>query len=147
MYKMTDDEFEGAIADALDSIPEDLALSMDNVVVLVADEPEDWQMGFASDYEDDVDFEDDLDPAAANGAVVKGSELLGLYDGIALTERDGSYGAVDDIPDTITIFKGPHERLEGGRDEILEEVRRTVIHEVGHYFGMSERQIDEMGYA
>ena len=66
--------------------------------------------------------------------------------GCSLDERGDDYGAFGDYPDTITIFKGPHERLEGGREDILEEIRRTVIHEVGHFFGMDEDQIDEMGY-
>lgn len=114
MYKMTDEEFETAIQDALDSIPDELFYELENVVILTADDSEEG--------------------------------MLGLYDGLPLTERDGDYG-FGDFPDTITIFKAPHERLEGGREEILEEVRKTVIHEVGHYFGMSEEQIEQMGYA
>ena len=48
--------------------------------------------------------------------------------------------------DVIYLFKGPHERLEGTREEIIEQVRRTVVHEIGHYFGMDEEQIATMGY-
>ena len=82
-----------------------------------------------------------------DGLFSEEGDLLGLYDGVSLMERGDGYGMPGDYPDTITIFKGPHERLEGGREEILEEVRRTVIHEVAHYFGMDEDQVDEMGYA
>lgn len=115
MYRMSDDEFESAVQDALDSMPDAFLDALDNVVILIDDEPEN-------------------------------PEMLGLYEGLPLIERDDGYG-FGEFPDTITIFKGPHERLEGGREEVLEEVRRTVVHEVGHYFGMSEEQVDKMGYA
>ncbi len=73
-------------------------------------------------------------------------ETLGWYDGVSLLDRGGSYGAVSDYPDCITIFKGPHERLSDDRDVIAEEIRKTVVHEVGHYFGMTEEQVGAMGY-
>lgn len=73
-------------------------------------------------------------------------ETLGWYDGVSLLDRGGSYGAVSDYPDCITIFKGPHERLSDDRDVIAEEIRKTVVHEVGHYFGMTEEQVEAMGY-
>lgn len=127
MYSLTDDEFEEAVQDAIDSIPDEFLNELENVAIVVADEPEE------EDFEGDGYFTDEGD-------------LLGLYDGMALTERDSGYG-FGDYPDTITIFKGPHERLEGGRDEIIEEVRKTVVHEIAHYFGLDEDQVDEMGYA
>lgn len=73
-------------------------------------------------------------------------ETLGWYDGVSLLDRGESYGAVSDYPDCITIFKGPHERLSDDRDEVIEEIRKTVVHEVGHYFGMTEEQVEAMGY-
>ena len=73
-------------------------------------------------------------------------ETLGYYDGVSLLDRGGGYGAIDDYPDCITIFKGPHERLSDDRDEVIEEIRKTVVHEVGHYFGMTEEQVVAMGY-
>lgn len=118
MWHFDDDEFDELVADAIDSIPEEFLNDLENVVFMVEDEPPEGEA----------------------------PDLLGLYDGIALTERAGTYGAVDDYPDTITVFKGPHERLEGDRAHIVEEIRRTVVHEVGHYFGMSEEQIEAMGY-
>ena len=139
MYTMTDEEFEGAVADAIDEIFDQFGDELENVVFLVADEPTDEQL-------DCLDEEDD-DGWEVSGIYSEDGDLLGLYDGIALTERGDSYGAVADYPDTITIFKGPHERLEGDRETILAEVRTTVIHEVAHYFGMDEHQVDEMGYA
>ena len=127
MYKMTDDEFESAVQDAIDSIPDEFLDELESVTIVVADEPE------------EEDFE-------CAGLYSEGGDLLGLYDGTSLAERDSGYG-FGDYPDTIMIFKGPHERLQGGRDEIIEEVRRTVVYEIAHYFGMDEDQVDEMGYA
>ena len=127
MYKLTDAEFEAAVQDAIDSIPEEFLDDLENLAFVIADEPE------------EEDFEGD-------GLYTEEGELLGLYDGLSLAERDSGYG-FGDYPDTITIFKGPHERLEGGRDDIIEEVRRTVVHEIAHYFGMDEGQVDDMGYA
>lgn len=141
MYKMTDEEFEGAVQDAIDSIPDEFLEELENVVFLVEDEPSDEQIA-AFDDEEDIDDGMELD-----GLFSEDGDLLGLYDGISLLDRADGYGYGGDYPDTITIFKGPHERLEGDREEILEEVRRTVIHEVAHYFGMDEEQVDDMGYA
>ena len=73
-------------------------------------------------------------------------QTLGWYDGVSLLDRGNGYGAVSDYPDCITVFKGPHERLSDDRDVVAEEVRKTVVHEVGHYFGMTEEQIEAMGY-
>ena len=141
MYKMTDAEFESAVQDAIDSIPDEFANELENLVFLVEDEPSEEQLA-AFDEEDDFDDGMELD-----GLFSENDDLLGLYDGVSLLERADGYGYAGDYPDTITIFKGPHERLDGTREEILEEVRRTVIHEVAHYFGMDEDDIDEMGYA
>ncbi len=127
MFKLTDAEFEAAVQDAIDSIPEEFLDDLENVAIVIADEP------------DEEDFEGD-------GLYTEEGDLLGLYDGLSLAERDSGYG-FGDYPDTITIFKGPHERLEGDRAEIIEEVRRTVVHEIAHYFGMDEDQVDDMGYA
>ncbi|MGI6221603.1 MAG: metallopeptidase family protein [Coriobacteriales bacterium] len=140
MVKLTDAEFEGAIADALDSMPDEFIDELENIVVIAQDEPEDWQLeaqGYDLEGYDDEYEDGDGDPG----------DLLGYYDGVSLYERADGYGGPADYPDTIFIFKGPHERLDGTKAEILDEVRRTVVHEIGHYFGMDEDQIDEMGYA
>ena len=129
MYRMTDKEFEGIVADALDSIPDHLFEALENVIVTVADEPDDEQLAAID----------------SDGAEVCDDELLGLYDGLPLTERGAYYGE-GDLPDVITIFKGPHERCFEGRACVHEEVRKTVIHEIGHYFGNDEAMLGEMGY-
>lgn len=127
MITLTDEEFESAIQDALDTIPEEFLDELENVAIVMADEPE------------EEDFECD-------GYYTEEGDLLGLYDGIAMTERGDDYG-FGDYPDTIMIFKGPHERLGLNRADTLEEIRMTVVHEIAHYFGMDEDQVDEMGYA
>ena len=127
MAHMTEEEFEQAVQDAIDSLPEEFLDDLENVAFIIADEPE------------DADFEGD-------GLYSSGGDLLGLYDGISLADRDTGYG-LNDYPDTITLFKGPHERLSDDRETVLEEIRRTVVHEVAHYFGMDEDQVDDMGYA
>ena len=113
---MTDVEFEELVALALDTIPARLATAMDNVVVVVEAEPPPGQAG-----------------------------LLGLYEGIPLTARDGWYAGV--LPDRITIFRGPILRCCTTYAEAVEEVRVTVVHEVAHHFGIGDDQLDELGYA
>jgi predicted Zn-dependent protease with MMP-like domain len=112
---MTDEEFEEAVGDALDLIPDELARLMSNVAVLVADEP-------SADEPD----------------------LLGLYEGVPLTERDGWWDA-GSLPDRITIFKGPLTRLCEDREELLDEIAVTVVHEVAHHFGISDERLVELG--
>ena len=107
--------FEELVADALDGVPADLASVIDNVVVLVEDEP-------PTD-----------DP-----------ELLGLYDGTPLTERDSMYAGV--MPDRITIFRGPILRMCSSDEEVVEEVRVTVVHEIAHHFGIDDGRLHELGY-
>jgi predicted Zn-dependent protease with MMP-like domain len=106
-------EFDGYAQDALDSLPPDLRARMSNVGVVIEEEP----------------------PA--------GQPLLGLYQGVPLTRRGSSYGAV--LPDKITIFRGPLVRLYGYDPEILRrEVRRVVLHEVAHHFGISDERLIEL---
>jgi predicted Zn-dependent protease with MMP-like domain len=114
---MTPQEFEDAIADALDSVPDELAAQMSNVVVLVAEEPPEGE-----------------DP-----------DLLGLYEGVPLTERD-SWWAAGSLPDRITIFRGPTLRYCETRDDVVEEVAVTVVHEIAHHFGIDDDRLHELGW-
>jgi predicted Zn-dependent protease with MMP-like domain len=112
-------EFEQLVSDALDGIPDELASLVDNVVVLVEDEPP----------EDDPD-------------------LLGLYDGYALTEStDGLGGFGARLPDRIFVYRNPLMEMCGSREELEHEVRVTVVHEVAHHFGIDDRRLHELGYA
>ncbi|KQT92212.1 hypothetical protein ASG49_09720 [Marmoricola sp. Leaf446] len=116
MLETTQTEFEELVGEALDGVPPELAALMDNVVVLVEDEP----------------------PAEE-------PELLGLYDGIPLTERDTSYTFAQ--PDRILVFRGPLTRMCETPEELVEEVRITVVHEIAHHFGIDDAALHELGYA
>jgi predicted Zn-dependent protease with MMP-like domain len=121
---VTEAEFESMVADALDEIPPALAAELDNVAVVVADQPSPAQLAR-------------LGP---------GSTLLGLYEGIPLTARGPlSYTGV--APDRITIFRGPLSRRARDVDDLRAQVRVTVLHEVGHYFGMDDARLRELGWA
>ena len=132
---MSDEDFEGAVADGLDTIPPELAAAMRNVVVLVADEPSEEQLASVREPGDD-DHGDDRDD---------GETLLGLYEGTPLTERDGWWDA-GSLPDRITLFKGPLLRMCVDADELAEEVAVTVVHEVAHHFGIDDDRLHELGW-
>lgn len=131
MHRMTDREFESAVEEALERIPERFLNALENVAVVVEDEPNDYHL-------------DALDDPDCLGASMMNDELLGLYDGVSLPDRADGYDG--DIPDVITVFKGPHERCFGSRAEIVDEIGKTVVHEIGHYFGIDDARLHEMGY-
>jgi predicted Zn-dependent protease with MMP-like domain len=114
---MSREDFEDAVGDALDGLPPDLADQMDNVVVLVDDE-----------------------------APADDPTLLGLYEGTPLTERD-TWWAAGALPDRITIFRNPTLAICQTRDEVIEEVVVTVVHEVAHHFGIDDARLHELGWA
>jgi predicted Zn-dependent protease with MMP-like domain len=116
VLKMTAREFDEAVGDALDDVPAELLALLNNVVFLVEDEPPPG------------------DP-----------ELLGVYDGTPLTERDDGW-ASGALPDRITIFRGPTLRMCATREEVLDEVAVTVVHEIAHYFGIDDDRLDELGW-
>jgi predicted Zn-dependent protease with MMP-like domain len=117
MVDMSRQDFEDAVADALDTIPPELARLMNNVVVLVEDDPP------------------PDDP-----------ELLGLYEGTPLTER-GEWWAAGSLPDRITIFRRPTLEICDSRNDVVEEVRVTVVHEIAHHFGIDDDRLHELGWA
>jgi predicted Zn-dependent protease with MMP-like domain len=118
----TPEDFEQLVADALDSIPPELAGAMDNVVVVVAEWPTAEQLGDRT------------------------GTLLGLYEGVPLTVRSPlSYAGVG--PDRITVFSGPLRLLAHDDDDLARRVRTTVLHEVGHHFGMDDARLRELGWA
>ena len=119
---MTREAFEEAVSEALDLIPPELADRMDNVVVLVEDEPTAEQLAGEED------------------------DLLGIYEGTPLTERD-SWWAAGSLPDRITIFRGPTMRMCESEDEVVEEVAVTVVHEIAHHFGIGDDRLHELGWA
>ncbi|GAA4204530.1 metallopeptidase family protein [Microbispora amethystogenes] len=105
--------FEELVAEALDTIPADLAKVMDNVVVVVVDDPP--------------------EPG-----------LLGLYTGIPLTERGDWYSGV--LPDRIEIYRNPTLEICETEDDVVEEVRVTVVHEIAHHFGIDDDRLHELGW-
>lgn len=116
-------EFERVVGEALDSLPKRFADLIENVAISAEEEPTDEDLESLDDGDDDD--QDD-------------SELLGIYRGVALTER-----TIDDVllPDEIAVFRGPINRFARSRAEAVEEVRETVIHELGHYFGLHEDEL------
>jgi predicted Zn-dependent protease with MMP-like domain len=106
--------FDELVSDALDLIPPELAAALDNVVILVADR-----------HPED-------------------GELLGLYEGVALTERDSNYSG--SLPDTITIYREALLDFCSTDDEIADEIAVTVIHEIAHYFGIDDDRLHELGW-
>lgn len=111
-------EFEQLVAEALELLPDDFAEALENVAVVVEDDPQ------AEDLTDAG-----LDPD---------DELFGLYQGVPLTERDSFYSA---LPDRIAIYRLPILRACHSRREVIREVRDTVIHELGHHLGMEEEDM------
>jgi len=114
--------FEHLVAEALASIPGRFRGAMKNIVIVVEDEPS-----------ADLLREMDIEPP---------DTLLGLYQGTPLTERRWDYG--NTLPDRILIFQGPHERGADDEEDLIVAIGETLIHEIGHYFGLSEEAIQEI---
>ena len=113
--------FDRLVARALDSLPPEFAELLENVAVVIEEEPSDEDLESVG-----------LDPER--------DELFGLYQGVPLSERDSFYG---ELPDRVVIYRGPIERCCRTAGEVRREVRDTVIHELGHHFGLDE---DDMPY-
>lgn len=108
--------FEQLVVDELDRLPDDMVDGLDNVVFVVEDRPEDGSL-----------------------------DLLGLYDGLALTERT-QYG-MGELPDRIVVFREPHLTVCADDDELRDEVHTTLVHEIAHFYGLDDAQLHEMGWA
>ncbi|WP_342823896.1 metallopeptidase family protein [Candidatus Lucifugimonas marina] len=119
---MSRDIFEDIVRDAIASLPEQFLSKMENVSIIVADRATPQQM-------------------AENG-LTPHDVLFGLYEGIPLPER-GSY--IPPLPDVITIFQTPIERASESMEDLEHQVVTTVRHEVAHYFGFSDHELDKMG--
>ena len=117
MVEVDEERFEELVGDALDSIPEGLARQMDNVAVVVADDH----------------------PTR---------HLLGLYQGVPLTARDDGYGGYGNLPlpDRITIYRRPILAMCRTEDEVVHQVRVTVVHEVAHHFGIDDDRLHVLGW-
>ena len=117
-------DFEELVRQAVEALPGDFLRHMDNVDVLARRWPTRTQL--------------------ADGGVGPDETLLGLYQGIPLTDRAG-YNMV--LPDTITIFQGPIEAACSTPREIVQQVQETVVHEFAHHFGISDEELHDWGVA
>nr|WP_230417139.1 metallopeptidase family protein [Micromonospora tarapacensis] len=108
------ERFEELVGEALDEVPEELLALMNNVVILVEDDPP------------------------------PGEDLLGLYEGHALTARGWDYAGV--LPDRILIYRKPILRICHTDDDVVEEVAVTVVHEIAHHFGIDDARLHELGW-
>ena len=116
MIEMDADAFDALVTDELDRLPDAMIEGLDNVVFVVEDRPEDGSL-----------------------------DLLGLYDGLALTERD-RYG-VGELPDRIIVYREPHLEVCESIDDLRDEVHTTLVHEIAHFYGIDDARLHELGWA
>ncbi|HZK58678.1 MAG TPA: metallopeptidase family protein [Cryobacterium sp.] len=115
MPQLTPEEFERLVIDELDLLPDEMFDGLDNVVFVVEDRPEDGTL-----------------------------DTLGLYDGVALTER-GQYG-FGEMPDRIIVYREPLLDMCADLDELRDQVRITLVHEIAHFFGIDDDRLHELGW-
>ena len=114
--EMDADAFEQLVIDELDLLPDEMVEGLDNVVFVVEDRPDDGSL-----------------------------DLLGLYDGLALTER-GQYG-MGELPDRIIVYREPHLAQCADLDELRDEIHTTLVHEIAHFYGIDDEHLHELGWA
>jgi predicted Zn-dependent protease with MMP-like domain len=119
---MTRSEFRELVDEALETIPRRFRDAMQNIAIVVDDEPTPEQLESV-----------EIEPP---------DTLLGLYEGIPLPERQWAHG--NTLPDKITLFQRPIEESSADEDDLVVCIGETLIHEVGHYFGLSEEEIEEI---
>lgn len=122
MYEVSDEEFDRIISRAMDELPQEYIKGLDNVAILYADEPDEHQAQKAGLREQDL--------------------LLGLYEGIPLTRRGAGYTFV--LPDKITLFKHAITAVSQDPKQFFEQVKRTLWHEIAHYYGLDHDRIHEL---
>ncbi|WP_104166625.1 metallopeptidase family protein [Cryobacterium sp. N22] len=116
MLMLSHDDFERLVIDELDLLPDDMVDGLENVIFVVEDRPEDGTL-----------------------------DTLGLYDGVALTER-GQYG-FGEMPDRIILFREPLLAIVADLDELRDEVHVTLVHEIAHFYGIDDDRLHELGWA
>lgn len=122
MFELSDEAFDQLITRAMDELPQKYIKGLDNVAIVQADEPTQEQM-----------IKMKLD---------QNHLLLGLYEGIPLTQRGNGYSFV--LPDKITLFKHSILRVVRNEAELFEQIKRTLWHEIAHYYGLNHARIDEI---
>ena len=121
--RLTQREFRRLVRQALQELPSEIRHALENLAIL----EEDWPSG------------DDLEAAEIEDR----HHLFGLYTGVPLSEREGG---LSPLPDTIILFRRPIELACASQKEVIHEIRVTLLHEVGHYLGMSEEDLERLGY-
>lgn len=114
--RLDQEAFEALVTDELDQLPDEMVDGLDNIVFVVEDRPEDGSL-----------------------------DLLGLYDGVALTERD-SYG-FGEMPDRIVLYREPLLAICADEDELRDEIHITLVHEIAHYYGIDDDRLHDLGWA
>lgn len=117
--QLTNKEFDALIAHAMDDLPKEYIANLNNVAITYADDPTPEQL--------------------AKNNVGPGMILLGLYEGIPLTERGAGYNFV--LPDKITLFKNPILSVTGTRERLYQQIKRTLWHEIAHHYGLNHDRI------
>ena len=115
MELISEDEFEKLVVDELDLLPDDMIDGLDNVVFVTENRPEDGSL-----------------------------DLLGLYDGIAITER-GQYG-FGELPDRIILYREPLLDVAEDLDDLKDQIHITLVHEIAHFYGIDDEQLHELGW-
>jgi predicted Zn-dependent protease with MMP-like domain len=123
MTKFSREEFETLVVEALDNLPSEIQKKLQNIEVVVSDWPTTAEL--------------------RSVGLKSGQLLLGLYHGVPLTKRGGHYGLV--LPDKVTIFQGPIERVCRTPEDVIRQVQKTVRHEIAHHFGISDDRLRELG--
>jgi predicted Zn-dependent protease with MMP-like domain len=116
MLQLTAEEFEQLVVDELDLLPDDMVDGLENVIFVVEDRPEDGSL-----------------------------DLLGVYDGVALTERE-QYG-FGEVPDRIVLFREPLLAACTTLEQLRDEIHITLVHEIGHFYGINDDRLHELGWA
>lgn len=122
MLSISDEEFDRLVTKAMDDLPQDYIKGLDNVAILYADYPDEYQREKAR-----------LDNRHM---------LLGLYEGIPLTQRGAGYSFV--LPDKITLFKNSILAVSHNPEELFEQIKRTLWHEIAHYYGLNHRDMHRL---
>jgi predicted Zn-dependent protease with MMP-like domain len=121
-YRVKESEFRALAAKALEGLPDELSKRVENVVVVVEDYPS-------------------VEDAASAG--VPREELLGLFHGVTRPGQEWRSAAPNRLPERIVLYKRNIEAISSTKEELIEEIRSTVLHEIGHYFGLSEEEIEK----
>ncbi len=126
MIQISPEDFDDAVRDALDEVPTELMDMLDNVAFFVEEEPS----------------AEHADPGLSEA---ENAELLGIYLGTPLTERDGGW-EMGALPDRIILFRGPLSRMCDDLAQLREEIAVTIVHEAGHHVGIDEDRLHELGW-